>query len=192
MADIVSRRNSSSRERLLWWPWILTAFAFPPAGLLSHAIVGNVDSVGAAVASGVLAGSVLGTVQWLFLRTRGVPATWIVGTAVGLAVGLTAGSAVVSYETTLGALALMGLVSGVCVGVGQVLGARSRRSRPFEWPLATGALWSIGWAVTTGTGVDVDEQWAVFGISGALVVSLLQSFLVERAVPSAAPASTSS
>jgi hypothetical protein len=192
MADIVSRRSSSSHQRLMWWPWIVTAFTFPPAGLLSHAIVGNVDSVGAAVASGLLAGAVIGTVQWLFLRTRGVPATWIVGTAVGLAVGLTAGSAMVSYETNASALAVMGFVSGVCVGVGQGLTLRSRRSRAFEWSLATGALWSIGWAVTTGTGVDVDEQWAVFGISGALVVSLLQSFLVGRAVPSAATARISS
>ena len=138
------------------------------------------------MASGVLAGAALGTVQWLFLRTCGVPATWIVGTAVGLGVGLTAGSAAFRYETSLGALAVMGLVSGVCVGVGQVLSLRSRRRRAFEWSFATGALWSLGWAVTTGTGVDVDDQWAVFGISGALVVSLLQSFLVGRAVPSAA------
>jgi len=27
MADIVSRRSSSSHQRLLWWPWIVTAFA---------------------------------------------------------------------------------------------------------------------------------------------------------------------
>jgi hypothetical protein len=98
----------------------------------------------------------------------------------------------VSYETNASALAVMGFVSGVCVGVGQGLTLRSRRSRAFEWSLATGALWSIGWAVTTGTGVDVDEQWAVFGISGALVVSLLQSFLVGRTVPSAATVSTAS
>src|SRR4051812_41683855 len=140
MTDLVSSRTSSSRAQLMWWPWIFTAFAFPPAGLLSHAVVGNVDSVEAAVAAGVIAGAVIGTVQWLFLRTRGVPVTWIVGTAVGLAVGLTAGSAVVSYETTLGALAVMGLVSGVCVGLGQALSVRSGRNHTLAWSLSTGAL----------------------------------------------------
>jgi hypothetical protein len=184
MTDSVTSRNSFRHARRLWWPWILTAFAFPPAGLLSHAIVGGVDSVGAAVAAGVIAGLVIGTVQWLFLRTRCVPATWIAGTAVGLAVGLAAGSAMVSYETSLGALAVMGLVAGVGVGVGQAISFRPLRSRALEWSGGTGALWAIGWAVTDTTGVDVDEQWAVFGISGALVVALLQSFLVARAVPS--------
>lgn len=181
----VTESPSSSRRALRpWWPWIATAFAFPPAGLLAHAIVGRVDAFVPALAAGALAGTVIGTVQWLFLRTRGVPPTWIVGTAAGLALGLSAGSALVSYETSLGALAVMGLASGVCVGVGQTLSFRPFRARALsiEWSLVSGVLWPIGWAVTTATGVDVDEQWAVFGISGALTVALLQSFVVGRVV----------
>ncbi len=181
----MSRRLSRDALRP-WWPWIITAFAFPPAGLLADAIVGGVDSVAAAMAEGVIAGAVIGAVQWLFLRKRGVPPTWIAGTTVGMAVGLTAGSALVSYETSLGALVVMGLISGIGVGVGQALSFRPLRRRALEWSLGTGVLWAVGWAITTGTGVDVDEQWAVFGISGALVVALLQSFLVGRAAPSAA------
>jgi hypothetical protein len=146
--------------------------------------VGGVDSVAAAVTAGVLAGAIVGAVQWLVLRVRRVPAAWIAGTAVGLAVGLTAGSAVVSYETSLGALVVMGLLSGVGVGVGQALTFRPLRSRALVWSLGTGALWAIGWTVTTAAGVDVDEQWAVFGISGALVVALLQSFVVGRSTKS--------
>jgi hypothetical protein len=157
--------------------------------LLADAIVGGVDSVGAAFAEGLLAGAVIGVVQWLFLRRRSVPATWIAGTSLGMAVGLTAGSALVSYETSFGALAVMGLVSGAGVGVGQVLSFRPLRSRALEWSFGSAALWAIGWAVTEGTGVDVDEQWAVFGISGALVVALLQSFVVGRATPSVASTS---
>ena len=178
---------SSSARLRPWWPWIITAFAFPPAGLLAHAIVGEVDGVAVAIGAGAIAGLVIGTVQWLFLRTRQVPATWIVGTAVGLAVGLTVGSAVVSYETSLGALVVMGVVSGLSIGIGQALSFRPLRRRMLEWSLATGALWAIGWTITTAAGVDVDEQWANFGILGALAVALLQSFLVERAVPSTTP-----
>ncbi len=178
MTPTMTSRNSFRHALRPWWPWILSAFAFPPAGLLSHAIVGDVDSVTSAVAAGVLAGAVIGAVQWLVLRTRRVPAGWIAGTAVGLAVGLTAGSAIVSYETSLGALVVMGLLSGVGVGVGQAFSFRPLRSRALVWSLSTGALWAIGWTVTTAAGVDVDEQWAVFGISGALVVALLQSFAV--------------
>jgi hypothetical protein len=53
------------------------------------------------------------------------------------------------------------------------------------WTLATGALWAIGWAVTTGAGIKVEDQWPVFGISGALVVVLVQSVLINRFVPAA-------
>ena len=54
---------------------------------------------------------------------------------------------------------------------------------PLSWTIATGGLWAIGWAVTTGAGIKVEDQWPVFGISGALVVAIVQSVLINRLVP---------
>ena len=39
--------------------------------------------------------------------------------------------------------------------------------------------------MTTGAGIKVEDQWPVFGISGALVVVLVQSVLINRFVPAA-------
>ena len=40
--------------------------------------------------------------------------------------------------------------------------------------------------MTTSAGIKVEDQWALFGISGALVVAFLQSVLVNRFVPATA------
>jgi len=166
-----------------WWLWIATALAFPPAGYVAHEIVGRVDDVGAAVLSGVITGAVIGTGQWAVLRRRGGSPRWIIATAGGLGVGLAAGAALVGYETSLGALVAMGAVSGAAVGLAQSASFAPLRRHGLTWTLATGALWAIGWAVTTGSGIDVDKQWPVFGISGALVAAVLQSMFISRYVP---------
>ena len=45
-------------------------------------------------------------------------------------------------------------------------------------------MWALGWAVTTAVGIDVEEQFTVFGASGALVVTaatvVLPMFLATR------------
>jgi hypothetical protein len=166
-----------------WWLWIATALAFPPAGYIAHEIVGRVDDVGAAVLSGLITGAVIGTGQWVVLRRRGGSPRWIVATAAGLGIGLAAGAALVDYETSLGALMAMGAVSGVGVGLAQSASFAPLRRHALTWTLATGALWAIGWAVTTGSGIDVDKQWPVFGISGALVAAVLQCLFISRYVP---------
>jgi hypothetical protein len=34
-------------------------------------------------------------------------------------------------------------------------------------------IWAAGWAVTTTAGIGVDDQFTVFGSSGALIVTAL-------------------
>ena len=182
MTTTTTRPSVFARVRP-WWLWIATAIAFPPAGYIAHQIVGRVDNVGAAVLSGVITGAVIGTGQWAVLRRRGGSPRWIVATAVGLGIGLAAGAALVSYETSLGALITMGAVSGVAVGLAQSASFAPLRRHALTWTVATGALWAIGWTVTTGWGIDVDKQWPVFGISGALVAAVLQSMFISRFVP---------
>jgi hypothetical protein len=45
------------------------------------------------------------------------------------------------------------------------------------WPGYLAAAWAAGWTVTTAAGIGVEEQFTVFGASGALVVALLTSIL---------------
>jgi hypothetical protein len=45
------------------------------------------------------------------------------------------------------------------------------------WPAALAAIWAVGWAVTYAFGIQVDEQFTVFGASGALVVTALTAVL---------------
>ena len=176
-------RPSVSERIRPWWLWIVTALAFPPAGFIAHEVVGRVDGVGAALLSGVITGALIGLAQWALLRGRGVSPRWIVATAAGFGIGLAAGAALVGYETSLGALVVMGAVCGVAIGLAQVASFAPLRRYLLSWTLATGALWAIGWAVTTGAGIKVEDQWPVFGISGALVVVLVQSVLINRFVP---------
>jgi hypothetical protein len=165
-----------------WYRWLLTALAFPPSGLIAHLVAGRVDSVPAAVLNGVIAGAGIGAAQWAVLRHRGVSRTWIPATASGLGAGLAIGAAIVAYRTDITSLAVMGAVCGLAVGVAQ--GATlGDAKRTLGWSAATAALWALGWTVTTAGGIDVSQQWAVFGAYGCLTLAFLQSFIVGVFVP---------
>ena len=78
-------------------------------------------------------------------------ARWIGSSAAGYAVGLAAGAALVGYDTDLGALALMGLVSGAVLGAAQglVLARQGRRELALPWALAMPVLFALGWCVAS-------------------------------------------
>ena len=168
-----------------WYRWLLTALAFPPAGYLAHLVAGPVDSVPAAVLNGVIAGAVIGAAQWALLRHRDVSPIWIAATSVGLGAGLAVGAALVSYDTDITSLALMGAVSGMAVGMAQGATLGNAR-RLLRWSAANAALWALGWTVTTAAGIDVSQQWAVFGAFGCLTLAFLQSMIIGAFVPAKA------
>jgi len=118
-ADRTSRnpaQNPSARRRFPGWRWMAVWPAFPVAGYIGWKVGGRVDAVEAALVGGALTGAGLAAVAWWAGKgALGRPAAWIGSSAVGYAVGLAAGAALVGYETDLGALALMGLVSGASV-----------------------------------------------------------------------------
>ena len=175
-----NRRARFSRRP--WYRWLLTALAFPPSGLIAHLVAGRVDSVPAATLNGVIAGAGIGAAQWALLRHRGVSLTWIPATATGLGAGLAVGAALVSYRTDISSLVAMGAVSGLAVGIAQ--GATlGDAKRTVGWSAATAALWALGWTVTTAGGIDVSQQWAVFGAYGCLTLALLQSVIVSAFIP---------
>ena len=169
------------------WRWAAVALAFPVAGLIGGAIGGDVDSVGAALIGGALTGAGLGAAQWLAAKDMfGQWPAWVGASAVGYGVGLAAGAALVGYETDLADLAAMGAVSGAVMGAtqGLTIAAAGRRQLATAWAAAMPVFFAIGWIVTTALGVDVDEQFTVFGAFGAIAFVLLTGLLLARFMPS--------
>ena len=168
------------------------ALAFPIAGYIGWGVGGHVDAVGAALVGGALTGAGIGCVEWWAAKgALGRPAAWICTSAAGYAVGLAAGAALVGYETDLGALAVMGLVSGAVLGGAQglVLARQGRRALALPWAAAMPVLFALGWCVTTLGGIDVDKQFTVFGAFGAVVFMLLSGLLLARFTPARSPVS---
>ena len=155
--------------------WIAVALAIPIAGLIGWKIGGPVDSAGSALVGGALTGTGLAAVQWWASGGRlGPAAPWITAGAAGYAIGLAAGAALVGYDTSLGALALMGLVSGASLGIAQglVLARQGHARLAAVWAAAMPALFALGWVSTTAIGVNVEEQFTVFGAAGAVLFML--------------------
>jgi hypothetical protein len=182
--------NSSSgtrkRQPFPGWRWVAVALAFPVAGFIGWTVGGRVEAVDAALVGGGLTGAGLGAVQWWAAKgALGRAAAWISSSAAGYAVGLAAGAALVGYDTDLGSLAVMGLVSGAVLGAAQglVLARAGRRGLALPWALAMPVLFALGWCASTGIGVDVADQFTVFGAAGAIVFTLLSGLLLARFAP---------
>jgi hypothetical protein len=120
----------------MWlWP-VAILVGFPIGGYVADVVVDGVDSVGAALVGGLIAGAIIGAAEWFALR-RWVSWLWIAATCAGMAVGLAAGAALVDYGTDRGDVVLIGAVTGVGVGVLQTLVlARHRIPGAFWWAVA--------------------------------------------------------
>lgn len=171
--------------------WLVTFIGFPLGGLVAELVAGPVDTLTAALVGGAITGAILGSVQaWALRPNRVAAGPWIGATAAGLAVGLGVGAAVVDYGTSMGDLAVQGAVCGLTVGLAQAVVLRARVGAiAFLWVPALGAVWALGWTVTTAIGVDVESQYTVFGSSGAIAVTILTAampmLLARRAQRSA-------
>lgn len=178
--------DSSEQRAFPGWRWVAVAVAFPIAGLIGWAIGGPVDAVGAALAGGAITGAGLGAAQWWAADgALGHAAAWIGVSAVAYAGGLAAGAALVGYETDLGALAVMGLVSGAALGAAQglVLARQGDTRLAAAWAASMPILFALGWCATSTIGVSVEDQFTVFGAAGALVFMLLSGLVLARFTP---------
>jgi hypothetical protein len=176
MTDV--RDNSGALRRLWVWP-VAILVSFPIGGYLADLVVDGVDSVGAALVGGLIAGLIIGAAEWFALR-RWISWLWIVATSIGMAAGLTAGAALVGYGISRADLMIMGAVTGLGVGGLQALVlSRSRVSGAFWWAVANPLVWALGWLVTSYVITrNVQDQFTNFGASGALVFGLLTWFLL--------------
>src|SRR4051812_46057555 len=169
------------RRRFPGWRWVAVAPAFPLAALIGRALGGPVDAVEAALIGGALTGAGLAAVQWWAADgALGRAGAWIGAGGVGYGVGLAAGAALVGYDTGLGDLAIMGLVSGALLGAAQglVLARHGRRGLAVPWALAMPLLFALGWCASTVIGVDVENQYTVFGAAGAVLFMLGSGLLL--------------
>jgi hypothetical protein len=163
-----------------WLLWTAGFLAFIVGGALATAVVGRINDVGSALLGGIIAGAVIGAGQWLVARRLLDPRTWIPATAVAMSIGLGVGAWVVGYGTSLGELALMGAITGIPIGAAQAYLLRDRVANAWVWAAAVPLLWALGWTVTTAGGIDVDQQFAVFGAYGAITFMALSGVLLDR------------
>jgi hypothetical protein len=171
-----------------WLLWTAGFLAFPIAGALATGVTGRINDVGSALIGGLIAGAVIGTGQWLVARRLLDPRTWIPATAVAMGIGLLVGAWAVGYGTSLGELALMGAITGIPLGAAQAYLLRDRLANAWLWGAAMPLLWALGWTVTTAGGIDVDQQFAVFGAYGAITFMALSGVLLDRLRAATSPA----
>ena len=184
MSDLHTPTPPATRERprgtaRTIWRWLVSFSGYPLGGYVALLLVGGVDGPGPAVAGGLLTGAVLGAVQaWAMGQASPGARSWTAATAVGMALGVAAGAALVDYRTDLGSLVVQGAVSGLVVGIAQGIVLIPRLGHlALVWPVYLSGIFAVGWAVTTAAGIDVDQQFTIFGSSGALVAALLTAAL---------------
>lgn len=174
----------TTRNQLLrsWALWTVGFLAFPIAGVAGKAIAGPVDDLLAALLGGAVTGLIIGAGQSLVARGALPPIRWIAATTLGMTAGLALGAATVDYGTTLAELALMGLLTGVPLGVAQAFALPPSARRRLPWAVTTPILWALGWTVTTVLGIDVGTRYTVFGSTGAIVFSALSGLVLYQLI----------
>ena len=180
MTDRPHRRGSFGWTWLIWTAGFL---AFPVAGLAGRFVAGRVDAPIAAAAAGLVTGAVIGAGQWFVSRGRLQPLPWIVASALGMGAGLLLGATVVRFETSLGDIAVMAALTGLGLGLAQTLALPGRTRRRWWWAAAMPFLWALGWVVTTLAGIPAEEQFTIFGASGAVTFSALSGLLLHGLLP---------
>lgn len=174
---------------MLYFRWSATILAFPIGGWIASVVVGAPTGVLAASLAALIAGIVLGAVQWLAIASH-VSWQWVVATAVGFTVGAAVSFALFEGSIALVDLSLAGLVTGSFIGVGQGLVFRRGWRAVALWTASTGVSWAVGWAISLLVISSNASGYIVFGLSGAAVVTLATGLTLRRILGPARPAPT--
>jgi hypothetical protein len=163
-----------------WVGWVLAFLGLPLGGLATWMLIGPIATPLNGAIGGALTGAVLGAVQWLALRRR-LPLSpwWIAVTALGMGLGFALGIALLGTSTDGAALPLRGLITGVSIGLAQYVLLRGVSGRAPVWALIVALGWALGWIITRAVGIDLSQQWTVFGSSGAIVFQLLTALTLS-------------
>jgi hypothetical protein len=157
--------------------WLPTFLAFPIGGLLAIQTVGSLDTPIKAAVGGLVAGAVIGAGQWLALRSAGIGRRWIGYTAAAMAAGSAISVALTDAGTERADVMLAGLITGGLVGAAQsTLVPRAAAL----WTAVTAGGWALAWLTTSAVIVDIERGYAVFGSSGAAVLTVLTGLTLRR------------
>jgi hypothetical protein len=165
--------------------WIVAFLGFPLGGSASHLLVGPVADIPRAALAGLVTGAVIGLAQWLILQqVISLNGVWVLATALGMAVGLAAGTAITGTSTEGNTLLIRAAMTGLAIGVAQWLVLRTLIPNSGWWIAIIPIGWTIGWFVTRAVGVDMSQQWSVFGASGAITFQVITLLALWRLLPS--------
>lgn len=154
--------------------WLISFLGYPLGGFIASQIIGPINSLAKALIGGLIVGSTVGTAQFFSLRKSGVEITWILGSALGVAVGALIGAGILGYSVGTSDLLLRGVIAGVSIGVAQALVLQLSVGQSIAWLAVNASSWLCGWLITSLVIVDLDSQYPVFGSTGAIVATLLQ------------------
>jgi hypothetical protein len=185
MTEMPRRRDTFPWSWLIWTAGFL---AFPIAGVAGGTVAGRVDSPTAALVAGLITGAVIGAGQCLASRGRLRLVPWVLATALGMGLGLLLGATTVGFRTALADVAIMGALTGAVLGVAQTLALPAHTRHRWWWAAGMPPLWALGWIVTTLAGIPVEEQFTIFGASGAVTFSALSGVLLQQLLPARATA----
>ena len=157
--------------------WLPTFLAFPVGGFLAVQTVGSLDDPVTAAAGGLIAGAVIGAGQWLALRSRGVGRRWIGLTAAAMAAGSAVSVIATGAGTERADVMLAGVLTGAAVGAAQ---SSLLPRGAAVWTAVSAAGWALAWLTTSFVIVDIERGYAVFGSSGAIVVTVLTGLALRR------------
>ena len=151
--------------------------------------VGSITDPATGAAAGLVAGAVIGAGQWLALRGRGrgIGRRWVAYTAGAMAAGTALAAAVTGAGTEPADLMVAGLVAGAAVGAAQAPLVARGRVAAAAWTATVSATWALGWLVTSAVIVDADRGHAVFGSSGALLVTVATGLALHRILAAPRP-----
>lgn len=163
------------------WRWLPTLLGFPLGGLVAMAFFGDSSSPMVATFGGLIVGAALGGAQWIALRPRVGP-SWLVVTALGMALGGCTSWLLVGPPTSAATGAITGVLTGGLVGAGQAFVLDCGTSAGATWSASTGLLWALGWLIPATVIVDIDRAPFVFGWSGAAVVTLVSGIVLRMLI----------
>ena len=157
-----------------WLLWLVGFLGFPLGGLAANLTVGPVNNPVRGVLAGTITGAMIGAAQWLILRNHlALPIWWIPTTALGMAVGLGVGVALLGSETSGNALLYRALITGLCIGAAQWFLLRDILPESSVWIPVITLAWALGWFLTRCVGVNLDYHWSVFGAVGAVTFQIV-------------------
>lgn len=165
--------------RSIMFRWIPTLLAFPIGGQFVVWTLGGVDTFVESSIAGMIVGITVGFFQFHALKTIAITPRWIWASMLGMTIGSMMSYLIEGTSTDITALVLKGFLSGFVVGFAQIISQRKLVHQIVLWSVLTSVAWAIGWFITANVIVDAASNYAIFGSSGALVATILLSFVIN-------------